>query len=471
MLKYDASAVTRAAFGFANAPDVLDSRFLIALSGGPDSVALLLAMTEAAGPDRLGACWVNHGLRPEEELEHERVFVEQLCERLLVPLKVAIIPRGRIINEAYRDGGVEAAARRLRYAALEEARLALGCHLILTAHTADDWMETMLMRFFSGSGTAGLRGIPERTATLARPFLGIYKNELLLYLKARRQDYSIDSTNQGLDFMRNRIRRDLAPRVLEVFPSAVSALRTLASKATLDDEAFESWVDKLFDGHRLPAPAFFEAPLAVRIRALYRLYLWSDSGVDPEQFTPARRIPWAFMEKAASSDPASVILGQGAGLRIQRIDGFICISSIQAGKPMPAGVLTSGFSFEVQSPGRFRIGTGMECRIYCQQEDVGLRLDAFDWPLIIRSRRPGDVIRLGAGSRQLDRLLADLQIPAHLRDSVPVVEDRAGLVAVLGSQAGSRDIYRRNDTLAGQASPGFLVLEMKGVVSDDAVQR
>jgi tRNA(Ile)-lysidine synthetase-like protein len=113
----------------------------------------------------------------------------------------------------------------------------------------------------------------------------------------------------------------------------------------------------------------------------------------------------------------------------------------------------------------------MECRLYCRKESTGLRLDAFDWPLIIRSRRPGDVIRLGAGSRQLDRLLADLRIPAQFRDAVPVVEDRAGLVAVLGSLAGSRDIYRRNDALAGRASPGFLVLEMKGVVSDDAVQR
>jgi tRNA(Ile)-lysidine synthase len=347
-------------------------------------------------------------------------------------------------------------------------------------------METMLMRFFSGSGTAGLRGIPERLPTLARPFLGIRKEEILQYLKVKGQAYSVDSTNQGLDFMRNRIRKELVPRVLDVFPSAAVALRTLAAKVSLDDDALESWVDSLFDGHRLPAPAFFEAPLAVRIRALYRLCLRAldisaqpVSGVlpgtgpciGPEGDPPARRIPWAFMAKAASSNPSSRILGQGAGLKIEGIDGFIRASRVSAVKPLPTGALTSGFSLEVRSPGRFRIGIGMECRLYCHQESPGLRLDAFEWPLIIRSRRPGDVIRLGAGSRQLDRLLADLQIPASLREAVPVVEDRAGLVAVLGSLAGSRDIYRRNDALAGQVSPGFLVLEMKGVVSDDAVQR
>ncbi|OHD82884.1 MAG: tRNA lysidine(34) synthetase TilS [Spirochaetes bacterium RIFOXYC1_FULL_54_7] len=429
---------------------------------------------------------MNHGLRPEEELDHERVFIEELCDRLSIPLKVALIPRGRILEEAGRDGGIEAAARRFRYAALEEARLATDSDLVLTAHTADDWLETMLMRFFSGSGTSGLRGIPRRLPTMARPFLDIYKDQILLYLKAKGQEYSVDSTNLGLDFMRNRIRQDLVPPVLEVFPSAVAALKTLATKVTLDDEALESWTESLFDGHRLPSVAFFAAPLAVRIRALYRLGLQAlDApansmpgtvygtvpGGDPGGVPPARRIPWAFMEKAASSNPASGILGQGAGLMIQDADGFICASRIQTAKSLPAGALSSGFSLEVQSPGRFRIGTGIECRIYCRQEPDGLRLDAFEWPVIFRSRRSGDVIQLGAGSRQLDRLLADLQIPASLRDTVPLVEDRAGIVAVLGSLAGSRDIYRRNDALAGHSSSGFLVLEMKGVVSDDAVQR
>jgi tRNA(Ile)-lysidine synthetase-like protein len=471
VLKQGSFAAIRAARGFADTPDLIDSRFLIALSGGPDSVALILAMAEVVGPTRLSACWVNHGLRPEEELDRERIFVEELCGRLAVPLKAALIPRGRIAEEAVRDGGVEAAARRFRYAALEDARLATDSDLILTAHTADDWMETMLMRFFSGSGTAGLRGIPERLPTMARPFLGICKDEILLYLKARGQGYSVDSTNLGFDFMRNRIRRDLVPQVLDVFPSAAAALRTLAVKVAQDDDALESWVDTLFDSHRLPAPAFFAAPLAVRIRALYRLCHCSDSRSDLEGVPAARRIPWAFMAKAAASNPAAGVLGQGAGLKIQVSDGCICAYRVQAAKPLPVGALTSGFSIEVRSPGRFRIGTGMECRLYSGQDPAGLRLDAFEWPLVIRSRRPGDMIRLGSGSRQLDRLLSDLRIPASLRDAVPLVEDRVGLVAVLGSKAGSRDIYRRNDALAGQSSPGFLVLEMKGVVSDDAVQR
>ncbi|MFH2116001.1 MAG: tRNA lysidine(34) synthetase TilS, partial [Spirochaetota bacterium] len=138
---------------------------------------------------------------------------------------------------------------------------------------------------------------------------------------------------------------------------------------------------------------------------------------------------------------------------------------------LPTSDLASAYSLEVNSPGRFRLGIGIECRLYFRQEAGGLRLDAFEWPVIIRSRRSGDIIRLAAGTRRIDRLLADLQVPAGLRDTVPLVEDRNGIVAMMGSQAGSHDIYRRNDALAGCESPGFLVLEMKGVVSDDAVQR
>ena len=274
----------------------------------------------------------------------------------------------------------------------------------------------------------------------------------------------------------------MVPKVLDVFPYAPSALKTLARKASLDEDALESWAENLFEGSNLPAARFFEAPLAVRIRALYRLALKVlDSrsitgfenilGSDTEEMVPSRRIPWAFMASAASSSSSSGILGQGAGLTIELSKGYIQMRGSRPSQSLPAGALCSGFSVEVSAPGRFRIGTVLDCRLYSRKDPGGLRLDAFDWPIIIRSRRSGDKIRLVAGCRHLDRLLADMRVPTEFRDTVPLVEDRAGIVAVLGSLAGSRDIYRKNDALVGRESPGFLVLEMKGVVSDDAVQR
>ena len=477
-MKHDSCAVAQTAHTFAASLDCIHASFLVALSGGPDSVALLLAMADEVDSCRLHACWVDHGLRPVEELAREQQFVETLCARLAVALTITRVPRGLIADEADRDGGIEAAARRFRYAALEKARLETATDLILTAHTADDWMETMVMRFFSGSGTAGLRGMPAVAPTLARPFLGLRKEAILAYLTARGQEYSMDSTNLGVNFMRNRVRQHLIPKVLDVFPSSFSALKTLALKNQLDEQALDSWAQSLFDKGSLPAAKFFTAPLAVRIRALYRLCLKvqgpsasADSVSTTEELCPARRLPWAFMHKAASANATATILGQGAGVKIVVLDGSICAEWSAPVMVLPRGVLHHGFSLELPAPGRFRIGTALDCRLYCSQEPGGIRLDSFTWPLIVRSRRAGDTIRLAAGSRQLDRLLADMQIPVVLRDTVPVVEDRAGIVAVLGFLVGFRDIYRRNDALAGQTSPGFLVLEMKGVVSDDAVQR
>jgi tRNA(Ile)-lysidine synthase len=477
-MKPDSCAVTLAVAGFTALPAYGQAHFLIALSGGPDSVALLLAMADSMDHCRLSACWVNHGLRPERELAREQVFVESLCSRLEVPLKIVKIPRGRIAGEAGRDGGIEAAARRFRYEALESARRETASDLILTAHTADDWLETMVMRFFGGSGSAGLKGIPAVSPTVARPFLGVGKEDILAYLKERGQEYSMDSTNLGVDFLRNRVRQQLLPQVLDVFPAAFSALRTLAAKNRLDDEALESLAGGLFEDGKLPAERFFAAPLAVRIRALYRLCLKARSSGIPAGSgsirveTPAtQRLSWTFIEKAASSNQSASILGQGAGLKITVSDGYIRADKHAPSRALPAGALPRGFSMELSAPGRFRIGTVFDCRLYCSPEPDGLRLDSFEWPLVLRSRRSGDRICLPSGSRQLDRLLADLQVPVALRDMVPLVEDRTGIVAVLGSLAGFRDIYRRNDALAGQTPPGFLVLEMKGVVSDDAIQR
>lgn len=487
MSKKGCLAVIQAVQDFTGLAALRDYRFLVALSGGPDSVALLLAMAEVVSPGRLRACWVDHGLRPQDELARERLFVEQLCDRLSVPLDIHQIPRGRIEQAAIRDGGIEAAARRFRYAALEEARRASTCNLILTGHTAGDWLETMLMRFFGGSGISGLRGMRSFSTYLARPLLGLDKKDILAFLGAQNQEYSVDSTNLGTDFLRNKMRKGLIPEVLAVFPSALAALKTLADKAQVDEEALESWAESLFSCGRLSASAFYSAPLAVRIRALYRLCLSVACSAEPAHSggVPSghpsdsfpleppigRRLPWLFMKQAASASPTSPVLARGAGLKIHCMQGYIYAERLQSPSLVPTGVLSRGFSIEVYAPGRFRIGRAIDCTIYCSSEPGGIRLDAFEWPIIIRSRRSGDSIRLAAGQRRIDRLLADEQVPLSSRDMVPVLEDRNGIVAVLGSLAGFRDLYRRNDALIGQVPQGFLVLEMKGVVSDDAVQR
>jgi len=414
------------------------------------------------------ACWVDHAIRPEAELAEERAFVEGLCSRLGVNLVVEGAARGQIEAAAKASGGVEAAARDFRYGALERARARTRCDVVLTGHNADDFIETMVMRFCSGSGTAGLRGIPATSGRVHRPLLGVSKADILAYLDAMGLSYRMDSTNASDDYLRNRVRHDVVPSLLSVFPSLGASLRTVAAKAGLDEDALAGSAESLAaDGpatgrdRALDGAAFDAAPVAVRTRALYGLC--GPLGTD--------RLPWRLVLAAASSSKARGRLASGAGVEFVRDGGLIRAASA-GGAPAPDPV-ARGFGFLARGTGDYRIGKAGACRIYSAEGPGGLRADSFSWPVWVRSRRAGDALRTRGGNKMIDSLAAELGIPAAKRDDIPIIEDVDGIVAFLASRVGGRDVYRRNDALSGVPAPGYLVFDMdlKGVSLTDAIRR
>jgi tRNA(Ile)-lysidine synthetase-like protein len=255
----------------------------------------------------------------------------------------------------------------------------------------------------------------------------------------------------------------------------------VSAKAELDEAALAGMADGLLvpaspgcaadtveDAARIDAARFDEAPVSVRIRALYRLSL---PLVD-------KRLPWRLVKAAASSARLSGRLASGCGMEFAR-EGRVVFArrferASEGGSAGGGGCSAgTGFSFLAEYPGEFRIGKAGTCRIYSKDQAPGLRLDAFSWPLWIRSRRPGDVIRTGAGSKMLDSLMSEMTIPAGLRDSVTIVEDKDGIIAMIGSSSGGRDVYRKNDGLAVVPAPGFLVIEFvtdtEGATVTDAI--
>lgn len=478
------SAVTVSMAEFFSALPSSCSRILVALSGGPDSIAVLVSAVNEATVRRsegfnLGivACWVNHGIRPVEELESEQRFVQNLCTRLGVALMIQTIARGDITLAATAEGGVEAAARRFRYEALERACDLSECDIILMGHNGDDFLETMIMRFCSGAGTAGLRGIPRATGRVQRPLLGVPKSEILSYLGSLDQPFCIDSTNETDDYLRNRIRHDVLPVLFTVFPSLRTSLATVAAKTTIDEEALTGFSEELLVTNEclkasrtercIDATIFNEAPLAVRMRALYRLCI--ERG--------ASRIPWKLVLAAATSKKTAGRLASGAGLQFIRDGERIFIDpahgdhharSRQDETDAMLGTL-AGFSIHVTGTGTYRIGKAGTCTVYSSERTQGLRLDAFSWPLWIRSRRAGDSIKTLGGFKMVDSLISELRIPSTDRGLIAIVEDVNGIVAVLGSLCGSRDVYRRNDNLTLVPAPGFLVIDLKGATFTDAV--
>ena len=175
------------------------ARLGIAVSGGPDSLALLL-LAQATFPGQVRAATVDHGLRPESK--GEAAFVAEVCGRLGVPH--AVLRPGHPIG-----GNLQAAARRVRYALLEAWRAEQGLDWVLTAHHLDDQAETLLMRLNRGSGVGGLSGIRAVNGRVLRPLLGWRRAELEPIVAAAGLEAVADPSNVDERFDRARLRRQL----------------------------------------------------------------------------------------------------------------------------------------------------------------------------------------------------------------------------------------------------------------------
>ena len=199
-------------------PRAAGGRVLVALSGGADSVALLRLFMEAGV--EVSAAHFEHGIRGEASVA-DMEFCRELCARLRVPFlcERADVPAARLPGE-----GLEAAARRLRYAFLRRAKEAAGASCIATAHHAGDQAETVLMHLLRGAGPTGAAGMREREGDLWRPLLRVKKQDLVSYLRERGQSWREDATNAIADTPRNALRLDILPRLEAIYPGAALAL-------------------------------------------------------------------------------------------------------------------------------------------------------------------------------------------------------------------------------------------------------
>jgi tRNA(Ile)-lysidine synthase len=207
---------------------VRGERVLVAVSGGPDSTALLHALVRLA--PRLGidleAATVNHGLRPEAAAEV--ALVAERCRALGVACEVLTVDvrAARGPHVSWQD-----AARRVRLRALEEAAARRGCGRIALGHTADDQAETVLFRIVRGTGVAGLQAMPYHRGPFVRPMLDVRRREVLRYLAKRRLPFIEDPSNGDRRFTRARIRHEWIPFLEKENPRLVEALLALAADA------------------------------------------------------------------------------------------------------------------------------------------------------------------------------------------------------------------------------------------------
>jgi tRNA(Ile)-lysidine synthase len=253
--------------------DLAGASVLLAVSGGPDSTALLFLAARWRKKSRaaLTAVTVDHGLR--KEARREAAAVGKLARKLNVPHRIVTW------TGAKPKSGIQQAARQARYALLAAAAKKSGASHIVTAHTLDDQAETVLMRMTRGSGIGGLGGMARKSPlgdfTLARPFLDVPKSRLIATCKAARIAYADDPSNIDPKFTRARLRPLMA--VLAAEGLDARRLASLARRLRRADAAIEAVVERALaqwpadEGATvIPAAAFASLPAEVALRVLGR---------------------------------------------------------------------------------------------------------------------------------------------------------------------------------------------------------
>lgn len=220
---------------------------LVALSGGPDSMALLHALSTLRQTQsiRLVALHVHHGIR-EGDADLDALAAETLCNRLEIPFEIR---RVDVPSVAAAQGiSLELAGRQVRYALLREVLNGCNLNKIAVAHHADDQCETFFMRLLRGSGSEGLACmLPIRTDGIIRPLLKVSKKMIEAYCRENQLGERIDSTNLESVYHRNRIRRDLIPKLQREYnPKLVESINHLTEQFAEDESYFKQLIQQKF---------------------------------------------------------------------------------------------------------------------------------------------------------------------------------------------------------------------------------
>ncbi len=422
------------------------ARLLVAVSGGPDSMALLHALHclgDSHGLD-LHVAHVDHGLRPSSAQDAE--FVRHTAASLGLPCTVASVDVPQ-----RRDGSFsEAAARNARYRALAEIAAHEGAAAVALGHTLDDQAETALLHAVRGAGLPGLRAMTPvsdlrvaggATVRLFRPLLGLRRAETQAYCASVGLTPVHDESNDDTHIPRNLVRLEVVPLLERLNPRAVEALARMAEtaggamdfmEAALDavwpELAAESGDGVALDRRRLTA--LYRALRGLAVLRAHRDAAVTDSALDAAHVSAVLRL---------AAGPSGKELPLPGGVRVEaRHDALV----FHAGDADEEARPLEG-EHPLTVPGVTHVGGWrVEASYVTRPEELAtpplaayLDADVLGGPLCLRSRRPGDRFQplgMAEGSKKLQDYFVDAHVPRRERDGVPLLVAPRGIAWVVG---------------------------------------
>ena len=388
-------------------------KVLVACSGGGDSVALLLILSELAPTEglELSAAHLHHGLRGEEA-DGDARFMEELCRQLGIPCAVGRCDVRKVAME--RKVGLYEAGHELRRAFLLETAQEAGAIRIALGHTLDDRAETLLINLLRGTGLRGLASMRPRQGKFIRPLLGLGRKALREYLTEFGQSWREDSANIS-GGVRARLRNEVFPLLDEIGKTDSAAILGRAAGILAREEDMlhalgSFWAKQLAtdDGIDLGGLVKLPADLARRVVVAQ----FGRQGLTEERWEAL----WEWIKSDAHgrieiSDNRSFVAERGV---LQLLgEEELKITGLQP------GILTV--------PGRLELPQVGITLVACRPEEVPAGADAIyggeplPESLVVRLRQPGDRIKLPGGTKKVQDLFVDVKIPRRERDRIPLV--------------------------------------------------
>jgi tRNA(Ile)-lysidine synthase len=432
---------------------------VVAVSGGPDSVALLRALALLTDEYRLHltTAHLNHGLR-EGEADEEEAFVRRLSEGM----GIACICKKRDIRalKERKRRSLEEIGREERYRFLQETAEICGAVKIAVGHHRDDQAETVLLHLLRGSGPEGLRGIlPVRDGRIIRPLLDVGRSDILAFLRREGLTYRSDSSNESPLFLRNRIRNELIPGLAANYnPRLIEGLCQTAGIIRREDDYLRGVVQQVIRGFgivpgseeiALPVADFMVLHEAIQGRIIKCLL----EGAAPLRNGIGYRHIEAVLVLARRSAGRSVSLDLPFRIRVERKGGILRIRKEGERRARKQ---------ERKSPTRFEYRVEIPATIHLREIGRTIRLEWIEkpciremkerpetafmdyecmtLPLIFRNMRPGDRVALlgTGGTKSLKDYFIDRKIAAPCRSEIPLLVDAGSIIWIAGERISER---------------------------------